>query len=311
MTVLPLALSAFLSAPRIIAPGEVSQTTQPTLRLFAEVEEAAARLEVNGQPAGSCEGGGKREKVLHCSAPLEPGENVVELSSAGGTAKVLVRRYVTTGPIVPGVDLFGFGPGTVHRAEVEKQCARCHPMDEAKDKAKDERLSGSECVRCHAPLTERPKQHGPVGQAACLLCHDPSSAPQRYAVKWPIQETCFYCHFEIKKAMDTKAYRHGPAAAGRCTTCHDPHGSDQPFWLKKHPYDLCTNCHTEKRSGRHVIVGFVYGDSHPLRGRPHPIKRDVEFACPSCHNPHAAQARYLWQFDVTVREKLCRTCHAK
>jgi len=58
-------------------------------------------------------------------------------------------------------------------------------------------------------------------------------------------------------------------------------------------------------------VGFVYGDSHPLQNRPHPLKPNTEFACPACHNPHAAQARFLWQFDATRRETLCRTCHQK
>jgi predicted CXXCH cytochrome family protein len=83
------------------------------------------------------------------------------------------------------------------------------------------------------------------------------------------------------------------------------------YWLKKPVYELCTNCHDEKAAARHVVVGFVYGDSHPLRGRPHPVKPKMEFSCSGCHNPHAAQARFLWQFDAKEREDLCRTCHNK
>jgi predicted CXXCH cytochrome family protein len=217
-------------------------------------------------------------------------------------------RSVTTGPLplAEGFEVAGFGPSPLHRPEVEATCRQCHALD-----VPDAGPAAPLCASCHAEVLARRVMHGPVQQGACLACHQASSAPARFAVRWPIQDTCFSCHVDVKAAMTTKAFRHGPAAAGRCTTCHDPHGSEQPFWLKKHAYDLCTNCHSEKRGERHVVVGFVYGDSHPLRGRPHPLKERTEFSCPACHNPHAAQARFLWQFDVTSRESLCRTCHQK
>jgi predicted CXXCH cytochrome family protein len=297
--VTPLALLA----AALIVPGPGAQTTRAAVRVVVEAKGA-----VELRPGGVC--GGSQAGFVHCKVELAPGENSLELLRGGAAEPLLLLRQVTTSPQVPGVDQAGFGVQTVHRAEVEKLCARCHAMDDWKGRAAGDSMLGTECARCHADVVSRPRQHGPVAQGACLMCHDAASSPQRYAVKWPIQETCFRCHTDIQEQMLRKAYRHGPAAAGRCTTCHDPHGSDNDFWLKKPVFDLCTNCHTEKADGRHVLVGFVYGDSHPLRGREHPLK-PAPFYCSSCHNPHAAQSRFLWQFDVTEREQLCETCHRK
>lgn len=248
--------------------------------------------------------------LAHCTVSLSPGLNTFTAATGpadgGERATATITRYVTTGTLPPELDRAGFGPGPLHRPEVEAVCAQCHTMERP-----DGGTDGAFCSSCHGEIMQRPVMHGPVQQGACLPCHDTASTPSRYAVRWPIQETCFNCHVDIKALMETKAVRHGPAAAGRCSTCHDPHGTDHQYWLKLRPYDLCTNCHTEKRGERHVVVGFVYGDSHPLQGRPHPFKERTEFGCPSCHNPHAAQARFLWQFDVTNRETLCRMCHQK
>lgn len=309
MTAAAAALAMALAAPGILAPGPRAQTVREGVRLFAEAGPGAT-ARVGAGPALPCAQGGGRAGIAHCRVALAPGENRIVVRDGSGEAEVVVLRYVTTGPLV-GADLAGFGEGTVHRPEVEARCAACHAMDAARGLAQDTRLPETACGPCHGELVQRRHQHGPVGQRACLMCHDGASAPQRYAVAWPIQETCFRCHLDIRGAMERKAWRHGPAAAGRCTTCHDPHGAPNVFWLKKPIFELCTNCHVEKASGRHVVLGFVFGDGHPLRGRPHPLKPGVELACSSCHNPHAAQVRFLWQFDATVREELCRTCHAK
>lgn len=299
------------AAPRFLAPGPVAQTTREQVRVFVEAD---GPLSLSGADGGCSVGPRFRldggAMLAHCTFTLAPGRTVVSASTPddGGVLSVeaVISRYVTTSTLPAGVEAQGFGPGTAHRPEVERVCAECHQMERP-----DGGSAVAFCSTCHAEVTQRKVMHGPVQQGACLACHQEASTPTRYAVRWPMQETCFGCHVDIKAAMATKAFRHGPAAAGRCTTCHDPHGSEQPFWLKKHAYDLCTNCHDEKRGQRHVVVGFVYGDSHPLRGRPHPLKDRTEFSCPSCHNPHAAQSRFLWQFDVTNRESLCRTCHQK
>lgn len=302
----------FASTPRVLAPAPDAWTTQPSLRVFVEADGGGPVLVSvvdGGTPAckayPSRDGGG--DALLHCTVALSRGANQVRATAGADTAAVTLIRFDTLGPMIPGVASEGLGTA-VHAKEVEARCAACHKMDEAQH-LDGGSLLGSECLACH-PVDSRRTVHGPVGQGQCVACHDPASEP-RYQVRWPMQETCFKCHVDIKALMNDKAFRHGPAAAGRCTTCHDPHGSENLFWLKKKPFDLCTNCHTEKLAERHVVVGFVYGDSHPLRDRPHPLKAKTEFACPSCHNPHAAQARYLWQFDATRRETLCRTCHQK
>ncbi|MBI5070476.1 MAG: hypothetical protein HZB56_19775 [Deltaproteobacteria bacterium] len=305
----PALAAALLAAPVVLAPGPRAQSVRAEVWVVAEGEGPVSAW-AGGEAPRACRSGGAMERVAHCRVALQPGENRVVVRDAGGEASLAVLRYVTTGRLV-GADTAGFGEGTVHRPEVEARCARCHDLGAAAGHPRQVPLPASACAPCHAELSARRYPHGPVGQGACLMCHDPGSSPQRYAVAWPIQETCFRCHFDIRGQMERKAWRHGPAAAGRCTTCHDPHGSENPFWLKKPIFDLCTNCHTEKASGRHVVLGFVYGDGHPLKGRPHPLKPGVELACSSCHNPHAAQVRFLWQFDATVREELCRTCHPK
>lgn len=304
----PALLALVLAAePRFVAPISGGWTTQATTRVY-----------VAGQRDGGLRVGDVRAPCMdvaidggvlaHCTVALEQGHNTLTFTDSQGTTFATITRADTLSAQQPGVEP-GFGPGTVHRPEVETLCAQCHSMSLDGGVA-DAGLPNTDgaCVTCHRALTQRKRPHGPVGQGACLICHDPAA---QLAVRTPVMDTCFTCHADLKLMMDKAAFRHGPAAQGRCTTCHDPHGSDEVFWLKKKPFDLCTNCHTEKRTERHVVVGFVYGDSHPLQGRPHPLKRNAEFACPACHNPHAAQARFLWQFDATERETLCRTCHAK
>lgn len=286
-----------------LGPGPAAQTTAAEVRLFFKVEPTTTPLVVKrGEQPVPCRterANATSAGVAHCRVALEVGANTIVARLGSTELTGTLQREDSTGnrPVEEG-----FGAQPLHRREVEAVCAACHP---AVSTATD-----ASCESCHATLRARPRVHGPVAQANCVVCHATPSQ-SRFDVKRPIQDTCFTCHADVKTTMWTRAFRHGPAAAGRCTTCHDPHGSEQPFWLKKPAFALCTTCHTEKRSERHVVVGFVYGDSHPVQGRPHPLKPNTEFACPACHNPHAAQARFLWQFDITKREVLCRTCHDK
>ncbi len=301
-----LLLAAALAAPRLVAPGPAATVAEGTVRLYAEVQPGRAlTVTVDGKPAGACRG---EKQLAHCEVALPPGTHAVAVSDGTGAAQWRLTRADERARLPLDAEL-GYQT-SFHRPDAEKACAGCHAMAQGDGQPKDTSMLGGACVGCHAALLRYKVQHGPVGQGMCLECHDPAGAP-RYAVKWPAQETCFRCHADVQGAMEKKRYRHGPAAQGRCTTCHDPHGSDNPFWLRRAPFDVCTNCHTEKRDERHVVVGFVYGDSHPKKGRVHPRKPRAEFACPGCHNPHTGQSRFVWQFDSTSREVLCRTCHRK
>lgn len=326
------------AAPRVLAPSPGAWTTQPSVRVFVETGGAPLALvrddEGSGPAPHACCGPGVGSAPLaledggitctpglaadggvaalwHCTVALRPGRNALRASAADASVDFSLTRFDTllsASASAPGVGGDALGTA-VHQRDVEARCAGCHEMKDAEARRDGGSPLGTACTGCH-DYSQRRTVHGPVGQGECLACHDAAAEP-RYGVRWPMQDTCFKCHADIRGAMNEKAFRHGPAAAGRCTTCHDPHGSEHPFWLKKAPFDLCTTCHLEKRDERHVVVGFVYGDSHPLRDRPHPLKPQTQFACPSCHNPHAAKARFLWQFDVTRRETLCRTCHQK
>src|SRR3954468_22712858 len=104
-------LAALLLAPVILAPGKGAQTTRDAIRVYAEVSGPATISAGAGAAASErkpCVSGDKRETLAHCSIALEPGDNVVTVTDASGTAEVHVNRYVTTGPQVPGVDTAGF-----------------------------------------------------------------------------------------------------------------------------------------------------------------------------------------------------------
>ncbi len=295
---LALALVSLGAAPRWLEGPRV-QTSRAVVRLFAEADGPVTLAGLDG-------GCVLHERVAHCTLEPPLGRTQVVLADDAGASTLELWRSDVLDARVGWPAGTAFGDGTLHRPELEARCVGCHASLDAGAPA-----TSAGCRACHGDLLERRYTHGPVAKGECLACHSTSDGATRLGVRWPIQETCFKCHVDISAAMQSKAVRHGPAAAGRCTTCHDPHGSPTPFWLRRDAYSLCTNCHAEKARERHVVVGFAYGDTHPLRDRPHPLKPGQTFACPGCHNPHAAASRFLFQFDVTRREDLCTLCHAK
>ncbi len=120
-------------------------------------------------------------------------------------------------------------------------------------------------------------------------------------------ETCSKCHQD----MFSGAFRHGPADAGLCTICHNPHASPNPAWTRKKTWDLCVTCHAEKASGRHVVAGFVSGETHPTKDRRDPARPGKYMSCTSCHNPHAGQSRELYAAGIKTRSELCSMCHRR
>lgn len=130
---------------------------------------------------------------------------------------------------------------------------------------------------------------------------DPSSPVKVLSVA----ETCAKCH----PGMLSREYKHGPADAGFCTICHNPHASPYPSWLTKGAWDLCVTCHTEMASSRHVVSGFVSGDTHPTKDRRDPSRPGKRLSCISCHNPHSAVNSDLFAHDIKRRSELCSMCH--
>ncbi len=169
----------------------------------------------------------------------------------------------------------------------------------------------STCYSCHGKITSSyPYVHGPTSVWSCLSCHSSESDP-KYGVVKPDTSICFNCHVEQGKDWRAKKYIHGPVNTGKCAICHSPHASYYPFNLFKPVWDLCVTCHEKNASGRHIIAGYVYGDSHPTKGVPDSIRKGKELTCASCHNPHASDSPRLWALSAGSAFALCQKCHQK
>jgi len=137
-----------------------------------------------------------------------------------------------------------------------------------------------------------------VGSREMTREFDPKAPAKRGLT---VKESCLQCH----GPMLEKHFKHGPADAGYCTLCHDPHASNHAAWLRKSAWDLCTTCHAEKGSGVHVVSG------HPTRLKPDRMRPGKRLSCASCHEPHTANNKNMFTYDVKTREELCRLCHTK
>lgn len=122
-----------------------------------------------------------------------------------------------------------------------------------------------------------------------------------------VKETCEKCHMNVLAGP----VKHGPAEAGQCVLCHDPHASNYSSWTRKQSWRLCTTCHAEKKTGVHLIAGFVHGVSHPTKEWPDPSRPGKRLACVSCHSPHSSQTKELLGFDVRNKYEMCKYCHAQ
>jgi len=198
-----------------------------------------------------------------------------------------------------------------HREDSERACMSCHETNVSAKDLKPQKPGDSVCYSCHKKITEYGYVHGPAATWACLSCHDKNSKPAKYAAQQSERDLCFVCHKEKREEWTPKKYWHGPTAAGKCSICHNPHASNNISWLKKPSWDLCITCHEDRASGRHVVAGFVFGSSHPTKGRPDPLRHGKELSCASCHNPHAANSRALFANDTISPGSLCQMCHKK
>lgn len=122
-----------------------------------------------------------------------------------------------------------------------------------------------------------------------------------------VLDTCLTCHQDTLSGE----IRHGPVDAGLCTICHNPHGSGNPAWLRKPSWNLCVTCHAEKAGGRHVVSGFVSGNTHPTRDRRDPSRPGKTMSCTSCHSPHSAATRDLFVLGIKMRFEMCGICHRR
>jgi len=143
-----------------------------------------------------------------------------------------------------------------------------------------------------------------IGQKEEKLTIDPEKP---FKPGLTIKETCEKCHGDIL----ANPVKHGPAEAGQCSLCHDPHGSNYSSWTRNQSWRLCTTCHAEKKTGVHLIAGFVHGVSHPTKKWPDPSRPGKRLDCVSCHSPHSSQTKELLGFNVRNKYETCKYCHAQ
>lgn len=198
-----------------------------------------------------------------------------------------------------------------HTEDNEKACLSCHEMKTSGKDLKLQKLNDFICYPCHKKITESGYVHVPVARWDCMSCHEQNSKPLKYIIRQPEKDLCFVCHKDKKKELTLKKYLHGPIVAGKCSICHNPHVSRNILRLKKSPWDLCITCHEDRASGSHVVAGFVFGSSHPTKGRPDPSRPGKELSCASCHTPHAGNSREQLVNDTISPDSLCRMCHKK
>ncbi|MFA5354873.1 MAG: cytochrome c3 family protein [Thermodesulfovibrionales bacterium] len=282
-----------------------------TLRVADKGMDAIA-VELKGKKSALAP---RREYLCFGGLELEPGLNTLTVTAEKGGA-VVQKADITVYRVVEvskdsRVPPPGFGLNPFHTKAKEEVCKPCHKMEPGSSEVIPAVPSDSACYTCHRQVTGFSNVHGPAAVWGCLSCHEPGGNPVRYAVKSPTRDICFTCHKDAEEQWARKGFVHGPTATGSCTICHSPHASDNPFWLRKPAWELCTSCHEEKVTETHVVAGFVFGGTHPTKGRPDPLRKGSDLSCASCHNPHISDSRFFFVNGADSAFGLCQVCHEK
>ncbi|NTU42783.1 MAG: hypothetical protein HGA78_06975 [Nitrospirales bacterium] len=257
----------------------------------------------------------KTEYLCFGGLELSPGLNTITVT-AGSKGKIVQTASLSVFRVVAVSQELqspppGFGRLTFHVKQKEEACRSCHRMDPRESDLAPSSPEDSLCYACHKGITAFPNVHGPAAVWGCLSCHENKSEPVRYGIKNPSRDICFTCHKDTEEDWAQKGFVHGPTATGNCTICHSPHASDNIFWLRKPIWDLCVSCHEEKATETHVVAGFVFGATHPTKGRPDPVRNGRDLSCSSCHNPHTSDSRLFFLNSADSAAGLCQMCHKK
>ena len=189
-----------------------------------------------------------------------------------------------------------------HGAVKTGKCTVCHDPHSANE-AGLLRASKKDqvCFLCHKDdLTGRRLIHKPVQEKGCTACHDPHGSDYAFnLIDGEGKDLCYKCH----KPVDKVRRPHAALTRDGCTGCHDPHGSNLPALLGKSVNALCTSCHEAQATGTHVST-----PPHKMSGGSDPKRKDREFSCISCHNPHGTDNPGLFYFGST-KQGMCVYCH--
>jgi len=196
------------------------------------------------------------------------------------------------------------------------------------------------CVACHddvAASVTLAGAHAPAASGDCVGCHDPHGADSPALLSTPPADLCLSCHDTVGEAI-RQSSPHAPAAAN-CTVCHDAHGTPHRLQLRAAVNPLCQSCHlgtpppagakqatvfgrefTEvevrflrdaRRISLDALARFGHPSfSHPVSGVPAGTDAGKSpLTCVSCHQPHGARTRQLFQFGARGATELCIYCH--
>ena len=200
--------------------------------------------------------------------------------------------------------------GTVVHPAIEMGCGSCHTGNHDGGKPAPVLTTPVPdlCFACHDKAAFNKKNlHAPVAGGMCGSCHDPHTSGKAKLLVAAVPDLCFTCH---NVGTMAKKEVHARAAGGKCLTCHDPHGTDSAYVLNQLVEGHCESCHDEI-TGKHVMARISPNDSHPLKGRPDPLRTGRELSCSSCHNPHTVEQQRISTAGLKSPAPICLRCHKK
>ncbi|MBI4650270.1 hypothetical protein HY745_03090 [Candidatus Desantisbacteria bacterium] len=216
--------------------------------------------------------------IFHLTIKLFPGENDIKISSKEDmifNMKVYYQKEGDSSPVANKYESYVF-----HAEKVNEFCEKCHIVDANKGKKNN-------CyIQCHNDMVKQDviKPHGPIGEGACLACHDPDGVASGYAPFLEGGEICYTCHEKFTSGK----YIHTATEMGDCMVCHDPHGSQYPFFIREPENKICFKCHanmTERQENIYDSTGenILRTEVRTVKYQHAPVKEGL---CLKCHDPH-------------------------
>src|SRR5512140_1474297 len=134
--------------------------------------------------------------------------------------------------------------------------------------------------------------HVPFGTGECSLCHVVKKDGKGGGpLLRPGNQTCYFCHEDVKKVMESGRFQHKTAQAR--TNCHSPHNSVNPKLLLAKLPTLCLDCHVGIRKRMSSEVKHAALTS--------------ALSCTGCHSPHASNVEKIL---LRLPYEQCVGCHS-
>ncbi|BAT71023.1 cytochrome c family protein [Thermosulfidibacter takaii ABI70S6] len=171
-----------------------------------------------------------------------------------------------------------------------------------------EKLSNSDCVKCHPSVVEKNLQNGGKHktEVKCLDCH--KGHPPMVA-KEKIIPKCSQCHsgkphYALKDCLGCHKDPHTPLQitfagdiTGPCLTCHQAQGKELKDHPSKHTQLACTECHDVHKKIPNCL------DCHEAHVEGQKMKD-----CLACHPAHSP---LVITYGPDIPNAYCGACHEK